>query len=574
MSDIEIVRIIQEDIGVTFDYEVNDYNNVISIDLSSKKIEKVPEKLCLLTELRSLDLSSNKFTSLSGLEKLSNVESVNLSSNTPKLWLIDSHIEELFRKAKKLVHFNFTNNLPLNTIPDWVLENGIDINSPFNLTKKGFSADFDSFAWFPPQQLLCLGYNNPEYYRDIKVFPEPYRIMDIDNIGKWQRDAIEKFIQKHIRSGNSGTEENFLRYYLKQFKILKFQEISKIDIKGIAPETKWIYLTGENGFGKTSILQALVISMFGSIGEFTQNIGVLCELETPDKAIVNIFTAIKNKNPQMYFTEDKPFEYFVAYGASRLNKSYKPQNSGKTYSLFNTDGVLLDIEQKMVEWEKDEEQVKYHDAAKRILLNLLSPQVENVKVFRDGPKTTVLYKETESIQWKPFEELASGYRSIIAMIGDMLIRLSETQPEIEDFSELAGIVIIDEFDLHLHPKWQKMLVEKLTDTFPHIQFIVSTHSPIPLLGAPKNSVVIKVDRDKEHGITAAKLDIDFTTLTPNSILTSPIFGFEEIYSDEADIEEVETADYYSDVVAEERLKEKLQVLKQNDEDFFKSLTKE
>lgn len=48
------------------------------------------------------------------------------------------------------------------------------------------------------------------------------------------------------------------------------------------------------------------------------------------------------------------------------------------------------------------------------------------------------------------------------------------------------------------------------------------------MGAPKNSVFIKVDRDKENGITAKKLDIDVSTLTPNAILTSPIFGFGEL----------------------------------------------
>lgn len=60
----------------------------------------------------------------------------------------------------------------------------------------------------------------------------------------------------------------------------------------------------------------------------------------------------------------------------------------------------------------------------------------------------------------------SGYRSIIAMVGDFIIRLSENNRFIDSFNELEGIVIIDEFDNHLHPKWQKMLVQKLTDIFP------------------------------------------------------------------------------------------------------------
>ena len=48
--------------------------------------------------------------------------------------------------------------------------------------------------------------------------------------------------------------------------------------------------------------------------------------------------------------------------------------------------------------------------------------------------------------------------------------------------------MIDELDLHLHPQWQRTIVESLRTAFPKIQFIASTHSPIPLLGAPNNSI--------------------------------------------------------------------------------------
>ena len=118
---------------------------------------------------------------------------------------------------------------------------------------------------------------------------------------------------------------------------------------------------------------------------------------------------------------------------------------------------------------------------------------------------------------------------------------------------MFGIVIIDEFDNHLHPKWQRDLVQKLTNIFPKIQFIVSTHSPIPFLGAPKNSVFIKVDRDKENGITAEKLDIDVSILTPNSILTSPIFGFDSLVPAMHDgTKFIKTENSYSKIVENEK----------------------
>jgi hypothetical protein len=223
---------------------------------------------------------------------------------------------------------------------------------------------------------------------------------------------------------------------------------------------------------------------------------------------------------------------------------------------------------------------------------LLIPKLSRIEIFPDKNKTDteILYyeKDNNGKELAPvtFDQLAMGMRNIIGLIGDIIQRLSEGRVfsasenrsifeiQINPFkhiSELSGIVIIDEFDNHLHPEWQRYLVSKLSELFPKIQFIVSTHSPIPFLGAPKNSIFIKVDRNKERGVILEKLDIEVSKLTPNSILSSPIFGFENINSNEVDIDEVETADRYSNIEAEKRMKEKLQILKQSDNDFFKSL---
>lgn len=357
-----------------------------------------------------------------------------------------------------------------------------------------------------------------------------------------------------------------LPFALKQIKIADYQEIKKVHVTNLPVDTQIIFLTGENGFGKTSVLQALVIGLFGN----KDGNKILDKTE----AVQSITEILAQGHAEIYYSLSKSlqkFKIFAAYGAARLNKHASTSTPLRTHSLFNTYGDLLDIEDEMIKWEGSEKQKKYYEATREILLKLMSPYLEDLLIKREGSKTDVVYKETDSSEYKPFLELASGFRSIIAMIGDMIIRLSEEQPNIDDFTQLAGIVIIDEFDLHLHPKMQRELVERLTDTFPKVQFIVSTHSPIPFLGAPKNSVFIKVDRDKEKGITLEKLDIDISKLTPNTILTSPVFGFEDINSGEVDIDQVETADRYSNVEAEKRMKKKLKILKQNDEDFFNSL---
>ena len=74
-------------------------------------------------------------------------------------------------------------------------------------------------------------------------------------------------------------------------------------------------------------------------------------------------------------------------------------------------------------------------------------------------------------------QLSDGERAFIAIVGDMVRRLSLANPDLADPLEGHGLVLIDELELHLHPTWQRGIVEKLRTTFPNIQFIGTTHSP-------------------------------------------------------------------------------------------------
>ncbi len=368
--------------------------------------------------------------------------------------------------------------------------------------------------------------NNSE--KDIKKEPK------IDNLSFSYN--LLRFLKKYETENiyNKNKEENILDVCIKQIQIKDYQGIKNIQISNIPIDTQWIFLTGENGYGKTSILQAIAIALFGNkdngqILDKNEEIKYFLEYKKFDDICIN---TNKNKEEEAFFVQLKNF---VTYGTSCLNKNVRPTNDSKTYNLFNSYGELLDIEDKLINWEKDEEQKKYFASAKKILLDLLNPHISDIIISRVGSKTVVKYheKDAESSEFKDFNELATGFKSIIAMIGDMMIRLSENQPEINDFNELYGIAIIDELDLHLHPKFQREIVLKLTNTFPKVQFIASTHSPIPLLAIPENSILINVDRNKKEGIIANKLNIVFSQLTPNSILTSEIFGFDKITSPNA-----------------------------------------
>jgi predicted ATP-binding protein involved in virulence len=329
---------------------------------------------------------------------------------------------------------------------------------------------------------------------------------------------------------------------LKSFHIKNYQGIIDTQIDDIPADTQWIFLTGENGFGKTSILQGIANKLNDNAwsnneDEKTWNKEFGLQFHQSENEFIDNHESEGFLIDLGMYNEYRVETQFVAYGAIRLRVSAGfttevIKKNSQTSSLFSNETLLSNIEEKFKDWKSN--YPKGFNLLETIFKTLI-PNFDKITVEYDEKerisKVKYYEKDSEGNVYKDgfeFLELATGYKTIIAMIGDMFIRLSKNHA-LENSKDLEGIVIIDEFELHLHAKYQKLFVQKLTELFPKIQFIVSTHSPIPLLGAPPNSVIINVSRTREEGIKAELLDyIDFSVLTPNSILSSPIFGFQDL----------------------------------------------
>ena len=87
-------------------------------------------------------------------------------------------------------------------------------------------------------------------------------------------------------------------------------------------------------------------------------------------------------------------------------------------------------------------------------------------------------------------QLSDGERSFLAMICDLGRRLALANPRLENPLYGSGVVLIDELELHLHPKWQRQIVHKLTTTFPRCQFIATTHSPQVVASVEPDQVLL------------------------------------------------------------------------------------
>lgn len=349
-------------------------------------------------------------------------------------------------------------------------------------------------------------------------------------------------------------ENNFYKdmpFALTEINIFNFGLVKGATFGKISKNTPFIFLVGENGGGKSTILKAIATAVgnkFFSDYFITNNPSWLINFSLNQSGKRSVFKI----NAEDSISEEAKLIPFAAYGASRLllNNDFTPNSEYliKTkglYSLFYNDGLLIDFNRSLVnELENSKTNIdnnqkirRRYENIKQILITII-PDLYDIREsnFEDTLIPQLLYFEEDYNGEKiekgvSFNLLASGIKSLVALIGDMVVRLFQQQPEIIDPSELSGIVIIDEIDIHLHPKLQKEIPKILSENFPKIQFIVSTHSPIPLLGAPKNSKIYNIYKDYNLGVKIKSLNyLNISNLLPNTILTSPIFGMEDLVS--------------------------------------------
>lgn len=153
----------------------------------------------------------------------------------------------------------------------------------------------------------------------------------------------------------------------------------------------------------------------------------------------------------------------------------------------NESGISQDIFEKMAEmfdgqheiWQKlSALKASSRDrqlTAVRTAISSFMPGFSNLRVRRKPRLHMSIDKNGETLN---VAQLSQGEKSLMALVGDIARRLAMMNPSLENPLHGDGIVLIDEVDLHLHPKWQRTLISRLISTFPRCQFVLTTHSPL------------------------------------------------------------------------------------------------
>ncbi|MCQ2339175.1 MAG: AAA family ATPase [Paludibacteraceae bacterium] len=334
-------------------------------------------------------------------------------------------------------------------------------------------------------------------------------------------------------------------------------------------KSKEIYVIGENGDGKTVLLMALFAAFrYYSIMQSDQSVPLSAMLEIKGKLQESGMIGVDNLG-QTYTMDGAPmFPNIFAYGTHRGR--YSVQTDQKSYerygfmTLFDTDMTLHDP----TDWIREQiiSPSSHVELSVRNLTKVLCELLENKVVINiDG--TEVSYEEKG---YKlSLKQLSEGYRSILIFVCDLLIKLSQRTPEGENVFQQGGVVMIDEIDQHLHPRWQRSIVKKLRRLFPNIQFIMTTHSPVIVLGSSDDAMFYRVIRENSSTYVSDPFyRKDMSQMMLNTLVTSSLFGLSDAAMDGAE-KNVDTSDTYMMSRIAQRLNAKIAADRENGKYHYK-----
>lgn len=301
------------------------------------------------------------------------------------------------------------------------------------------------------------------------------------------------------------------RLYITKLTINKVRHLKNISISLSENQIKHLILTGKNGSGKTSVVEALARYLDKIFTGERENAFRNCQKELDIK--------LNNKIESIPELADK-YHYILAYyDAARVFQAEQPRQIEKVklqdyYGLTEFPRkefvkYLLDL--KMTEalarnnnkTEKADEIQTWFAKLEQLLKQIFDDKTVELEFDEETFEFHILQHGKEPFD---FNTLSSGYQAVLDIILDIIMRMQNQTQRSFDFN-LPGIVLIDEIETHLHLELQKNIMPFLTAIFPNIQFIVTSHSPF-ILNSIRNVVIYDLEKNLlvENGLDNVPYD--------------------------------------------------------------------
>ena len=202
---------------------------------------------------------------------------------------------------------------------------------------------------------------------------------------------------------------------------------------------------------------------------------------------------------------------------------YAGRKSARFLTLFREDAALTNATDWLIELHNtsrdgDEKSERSLGVVKKAFASDFLLEQATLEV--DARHARLKLADKEPV---PFESLSDGYRAMLALGIDLVRWLAEAFPDASDPLASHGVVLIDELDAHLHPRWQQRIGEWLLQKFPNLQFVVATHSPfLAQVSGVGGNIVLKEEKGEVKKQVA---QASVATWRADQILTE-LFGLE------------------------------------------------
>lgn len=231
---------------------------------------------------------------------------------------------------------------------------------------------------------------------------------------------------------------------------------------------------------------------------------------------------------------EKARSVIYGYGANRrraLKGLTSEVSDDPAQTLFDDDATLRNPEEWLLQNELvantpsplQQRARRQRDRVFDILTRIL-PGIDEIRVTPHADAKQQL-RATAEVHgpdgWVPFSALGLGYRTMTAWIVDLASRMFERYGALKDPLAGPAVCLVDEIDLHLHPRWQRDLVQRLTTLFPNTQFIATAHSPLIVQAAPDANLVVL--RRQRNGVVFDSAPRSVRKWRVDQILTSELF---------------------------------------------------
>ncbi|HRF57905.1 MAG TPA: tetratricopeptide repeat protein, partial [Campylobacterales bacterium] len=306
-------------------------------------------------------------------------------------------------------------------------------------------------------------------------------------------------------------ENSNINIKIQKAEIENFKLLSKITIE-LSKNVNIII--GENSSGKTSLLQAITLGLLRKSDLLDhENCVTKNKNEANIKLTIDKYTkVVKIEKGDREVVSNKVLTPFVlAYGSNIFNGDTSAKNideyieniknktmtKGFTGSIFASFSTEFYNPKTILNALWADENTK--DIAQTVA-DIINRFIENNGLKIENEKGKFYFKHNGQHLFK-LDELSEGYRNSVVLLGDILFKvfgIGKTPKSVD------GIILIDEFDRHLHPRLQTSLVNKLSNEFPNIQFILTTHNPMAILDRKPDEITVIYEED---GIVKTKKDI-------------------------------------------------------------------